>query len=461
MVDADQTFQRTAPKVAATRPMARIVSTKYTVAAGCIMVGTACADMLFGLNTIARVLIYAGAVGLAFVRGGFKIRMTARSSLFFLCGGLYILTAVVGRSVPNLVKSDIRNILVGFALLATLGLSDLTRAAWERFQLLAHRTVLLITTLGGILGLAKLLYYTHGGVIDRLMDPERGYPLGSSLQTDYNFYALPLLLGIFSAFWLMKKDQSSLWCTLALLCLPELILAVLLSGSRRGLITVFWAVPILIGWLVFHRRLAKLRQRGAGISWKVVLAGLCFVGVLCVLKLDSLTQFVNEVTSTDSFSGLKVRWRTFEEGTYSDSRMHYWTITLDRLRRFEPVEYVFGQGFGYVTDLGANPDASEDYPHNFVLSAMLYGGALQTGCLIGMVVVALLGLSLRGQGSGMFAAWSALVIFFLLTSANSFFSSEIAIFLTIFGLRVRRFGPNQGAVPLARARATHPARQVA
>src|ERR1039457_3913420 len=100
--------------------------------AGCILLGTACADMWFGIYTITRALIYIVAVALAFVGGGLKPRLTAVSSLFFLAGGLYILTALLYPPVPMLVRSDIRNILVGFAVSGTLGLSDLTPEAWER-----------------------------------------------------------------------------------------------------------------------------------------------------------------------------------------------------------------------------------------------------------------------------------------------------------------------------------------
>src|SRR5262249_40677997 len=157
--------------------------------------------------------------------------------------GLYILKALLCPPVPNLVKSDIRNILVGFALLTTLGLADLSRDGWNRFQVRLQRTVLIVAAIGAGLGLAKLLYYNQGGIIIRLMDPERGYPLGTSLVMDYNFYALPLLLGLVSAFWLLKRDGSSMWRALALLCLPALILAVLFSGSRRGLMVVVCTVP--------------------------------------------------------------------------------------------------------------------------------------------------------------------------------------------------------------------------
>jgi hypothetical protein len=346
--------------------------------------------------------------------------------------------------IPGLVKNDIRNILVGSAFLATLGLADLTREAWQRFQVWAHRTVIVVATVGALLGLAKLIYYNQGGVVNFLMDPERGYPLGSSLRTDYNFYALPLLLGVLSACWLMKRDLSSLWCTAGLLCLPVLVFAVLLSGSRRGLVTVFCAVPILSAWLIFGRRRARSGQAGAGISWKALLAGLAFAAVLCALKLDTLTRFASEAVSTDSFSALMTRWATFETGTYSDSRVHYWTVTINRLSHFAPLDCVIGQGFAYVTDLGAEPDVLEDYPHNFLLSAMLYGGAVQTGCLIVIVLIALTRLSRRSQNCGMLAAWFALVLIFLSTSCNSFFSSEMAVFLAVFGLGLRRFKPIKG-----------------
>jgi hypothetical protein len=140
------------------------------------------------------------------------------------------------------------------------------------------------------------------------------------------------------------------------------------------------------------------------------------------------------------------RWRTFEEGTVSDSRMHYWSITMERLSGLTPIEYVFGEGFAYVTDLGADPQLGEDYPHNFLFSSMLYGGLVQTTCLLFMLSLALARLSRRSQNNGMLALWFILVIFYLLTSCNSFFSAEIAVFLAVIGLSVRRFGPARKTV---------------
>jgi hypothetical protein len=417
-----------------------------TELAGCLMFGTACTNLWLEINTLIRASIYVIAVVLAFLGGGLKLRLTARSSFLFLSGGLFILTALLYPPVPILVRDDIRNIIVGWAFLSTLGLSDLTAEAWDRFQLRVHRTVMTVSTVGAVLGLAKLLYFIQGGIILALMDPERGYPLGTSLCMDYNFYSLPLLLGLLSAFWLMKRDQSSFWRTTALVCLPALAGAVLLSGSRRGLITVLCAVLILSAWLIFSSRRSHPGKRGAGISWKAVLAGLCLLAVLCVLKLDPLIKGVDDLTSARSFSDVMGRWRTFEEGTYSDSRMHYWTVALQRLSRFEPLDYAIGDGFGYVTDFGADPTSVEDYPHNFLLSSMFYGGLLQTLCLIAMVSVVLLRLSGRVPGAGMFAGWFVLVIFFLSTSCNSFFSSEIAVFLTVLGLGLKGSGQEQSGV---------------
>jgi hypothetical protein len=411
--------------------------------AGIVMIGTACTFMWFGIYTPTRAFFYIIAVALAFLGSGFKPHLTLPGSLFLLAGGLYIVKALLCPPVPRLVLSDIANILLGFAVLWTFALPDFTRETWECFQLKAHRTVLATSTVGAGLGLAKLAYYNQGGIVPVLMDPERGYPLGTSLRIDYNFYSLPLLLGILSAFWLMKKDNSSRWCTASLLCLPVLVSAVLLSGSRRGLITVLCVVPILSAWFAFSPRHTRPVPRGARISWKVVLTCGCLAVGFCILKLDPLTQFIKDLTSADSFSDIMGRWRTFEDGTYSDSRMHYWSIAMQRLSRFEPLDYVFGEGFAYVTDLGADPEIAEDYPHNFLLSSLLYGGLVQTACLVVMVSLALVRLSRRAQGSGMVAGWFVLVLFFLLTSCNSFFSSEIAVFLSIIGLGIKRFEPGR------------------
>jgi hypothetical protein len=395
--------------------------------------------MWLGIPTLARACIYIIAAAMALIGGGLKPRFSGSGALFFLSGGLYIVTALLYPPVPDLVKSDIRNVLVGMAFSSVLALSELTSQSWARLQLRIHRTILVVSTVGALLGLAKLIYYNVGGIVAPLMDADRGYPMGSSLTMDYNFYALPMLLGLLSSFWLMKRDNSPLWCNAALLCVPELICTVLLSGSRRGLITIICAVPVLTAWLMFSRRDCRHGERGSGLSWQAVAGSIFLVAVICVVKLDSLTEFVSDLTSADSFSEVTKRWETFHEGTYSDSRMHYWTITAQRLSRFTSMQYLFGEGFAYVTDLGADPDLVEDYPHNFLLSSLLYGGALQTVCLLTMLGVALACLARPTQHSGMLACWFIIVVIFLATSCNSFFSSEIAVFLTIIGLNVRRF----------------------
>jgi hypothetical protein len=395
--------------------------------------------MWLGVNTLVRAAAYLIAVALAFAGAGFKLRMPALGSLFLLAGGLYMLKAMLYPPIPMLVRSDIRNILVGSALLATLNLADLTPETWERFQLKAHRTVVSVATVGAVLGLAKFIYFIQGGIVTSLMDPERGYPLGSSLQQDYNFYSLPLLLGMFSAFWLIKRDPSSLWRTAALLCVPALLGAVLLSGSRRGLTVVIVATPLLLLWALLSGRRTHLPVNRGRIRWKTLGVGLALAAVIAVLKRDSLDDFASRFLSADSLVQITNRWETFEDGTYSDSRLNHWSITLDRLARFRPFQYLFGEGFAYVTDLGADPDAEEDYPHNFLLSSMLYGGLVQTVCLVLMLAMALSGLARRASGSGMLCAWFLLLLYFLSTSCNSFFSSEAAIFLAVVGLGVRRF----------------------
>ncbi len=397
--------------------------------------------MWLGIDTRVRALIYLIAVLLAFTAGGFRLRVSKPGALFFVCGGLYILTALFSSPVPELVKNDIRNILVGLACLATLNLSQMTRPAWKHLQRSAHRTVMVVSSVGAVLGLAKLIYFNAGGIVPWLLDNHGDYPMGSSLRIDYNFYSLPLLLGVLSAFWIIRHDSSSRWCTAALLSLPELIASVLLSGSRRGLLTIALGVPALVGWLVFSFRANRTRRQVLRIPWKWILTGLSLAVLCCILKADSLSAFFDDLTSADSFSRVMSRWETFENGTYSDSRVEYWTVALVRIGRFRPIQYVFGEGFDYITDLGATePDPVGDYPHNFLLSSMLYGGLVQTLILLMMVWLSWRRLWQRSQDSRMFALWFGLVLLFVATSLNSFFSSEIAVFLSVFGLSVRNLG---------------------
>jgi hypothetical protein len=245
---------------------------------------------------------------------------------------------------------------------------------------------------------------------------------------------------LFSAFYVMKRDPSSIWRTVALLCVPALVSAVVLSFSRRGLTTVVIATPLLVLWALLSSKKPHFAGNTPWIRWKTLAVVLVLLTGVGLWKLDALSEFYSGFSSADSLVTLTKRWQTFQDGTYSDSRLDHWSITMERLARFRPLQYLFGEGFAYVTDLGADPDVEEDYPHNFILSSMLYGGVLQTGCLLVMVIVAFSRLCRRATRSGMLTAWFLLILYFLMTSCNSYFSSETAVFLLVLGLGVRSFG---------------------
>src|SRR3974390_2082826 len=94
-----------------------------TELAGCVLVGTACAFMWVWVFTPARAVLYVIAMALAFVGGGFRIRLTTAAGLFFLVGGLFIIKALLYPPVPWLVLLVIGDILLGFAILPPLGMS--------------------------------------------------------------------------------------------------------------------------------------------------------------------------------------------------------------------------------------------------------------------------------------------------------------------------------------------------
>ncbi len=295
----------------------------------------------------------------------------------------------------------------------------------------AHVAVLLGVAVA-VIAQGKFMLLTQGVYIGSLYAADGMYPLGTSMHIDYNVFALGLLCALASAMWVRNRPDTDaamrLLCTAAV---PFLAVTVILSFSRRGVLLL---TGLFAAQFFFRRGAVSGYRRFVGIFpalAAMLLVGLILAGLLFEmhnpvyafaqnhLDLESLTARLQTIRQSDELTGSRMprfefAWIRFTE-EYSIAQM------------------LFGNGFSYLEDMGAAFDTSVgyDYPHNFLLSALLYGGLSQTLVLCALIVGALKYYGQHRSDFGPFLIMFVFSLFFGLTSSNSIYNVELLYLLLV------------------------------
>jgi hypothetical protein len=277
----------------------------------------------------------------------------------------------------------------------------------------------------GALGAAKLmLFVSRGQMLEFVSGASSGsYPWGTSLVSDYNFYALTILTAVLAGLFLCTGRRPMVQVVLAI-AIAGMIVVGFLAGSRR-----FWlAAPLLllmqVTWMI---------ARG-GLRRHVPLLGtlLALVVVAPMLILARMDQDLGGLLT----SGWDLQYRLstlLDSGTGfgMGARFELWYLAGDRLTGAVPW---VGSGFDYMRWFSCEfGDCSGDgYPHMPVLSAYLYGGVIAGAAVITLYVyTTTAGLRLMTHSTAV--AWLIFPLmaafFFAAISANGPFSIRSHIIL--------------------------------
>ena len=280
-----------------------------------------------------------------------------------------------------------------------------------------------------LLGLYKFELLAHDVEINLLVVADRPYPQGSSLVTDYNFFAFAMLVGTISSIFCIRRS-STLWGKIyhqAAFLISAVALA--LSGSRRGWVTEAVLMAALCGLIVLSMSRFPVNPRCRttyNLNPQHLRLGAAFLIVFCLAAvfLFAYLRFVDRA-SQDQTEGLRYRLLTLSDPAQAFApRSQRWEYSLQLLGDYSPQELLFGHGFDYLR-LFANRfkmDSIEDYPHNPVISAALYSGLPGALWVSSFLVVAGLRFYARRKDDPYFAILYAVALLFVLPSLNSLFS---------------------------------------
>lgn len=315
-------------------------------------------------------------------------RVTAMFAVHLLTLSAFLILALGQGAwgIPLAMRSDLihaMQALVTVPLIA--GMLGTHPRLSRRFLIDVARGVAVVGAGAALLGLAKLAFMTRGILVDSLFLADGRYPPGATLQQDYNQAALGLLIALCCALWLSSHATLGRWERLAFAAIsPVLGAAILLSTSRRGLLFLL----LLLSGLALAAMLRVFRRaRGGRIRLRLLTVVVATLGVGVGLRerarvVDWAETFLAVGASTSRLQEVTDR------GSLVSSRAPLTADAFNQLAGSYSVrDLMLGRGTTYLFEMGNafNSGSGVEYPHNFVLSAMLHGGLLLTLLMLGLV----------------------------------------------------------------------------
>lgn len=350
--------------------------------------------------------------------------------LYFLSCLIYVIHHLSGNQLYDHSTADSFNILWWSAFGAILifqvrqGVVD-----YEIFTNYVRKTVFFGCVIAAVLGLIKYYNILSGNFISSYYHNDI-LLIGSSLSLDYNLYSFGLSIGALLSLDLFTSDLSKKhFKILYILAIGVIVLSILLSGSRRGVLMSGFIIYCLVNIKLFKN---ARKQSELVLSFFIPIILILLINIywekisIFLLDSDLLDQSISRVLT------LK------EELESEDDRSIRFIWSFDVLTQRNGLEVFFGGGFDYLRLMGiAFSSETEDNPHNYLLSSLLYGG------IISFFLMILLTFELIFTSFKYHRIWYPIIlllIFFNLTSSNSLFS--LRLFPTLLLLMSLKFISN-------------------
>ena len=277
-----------------------------------------------------------------------------------------------------------------------------------KFQKYLILLVFLGSVTAAVLGLIKYVNILSGSILSTYYNQAGSLISGSSLSADYNVYALGLSISVvlsqnLNLFWVGKNWNKLFWISI-----PIVFLSILLSGSRRGILMVGFLLFILLS---YKKIFSAKNQKNLAF---LLFFPLTVLAVISYYWVD-LIAFLAESNLVDY--SIERIFTLGEELTAENERTTRFDWSLSYFLEYEGLQTFVGNGFGYLNEMGKVFSGEvEDNPHNFLYSALLYGGLFG---FVGMLIFILRMISAAFSYHRIWYPVVLLIIAFGLTSSNS------------------------------------------
>lgn len=304
---------------------------------------------------------------------------------------------------------------------------------YDLFHLYVRNIVFFGCCISALMGLLKYVNILSGRYLNSYYY-ENQLLQGSSLSSDYNLYSLGLTIGALLSIGLFKKNTKNLFKFLYILTIGIIILSILLSGSRRGVLMS----GFILFCLAYSSQILSAHKQ-------ITLVTTLFLPMIVLFLISNNWGKISEyLLSSDLFDQSITRVLTLKEELQTENeRTIRFSWCLDYFSGRTGVETIFGSGFEYLKMMGRSFSGElEDNPHNYLLSSLLYGGILS------LVISLLMSYELISISFNYHRIWYPVVLVVLafgLSSSNSLFALRIfPTLIFIMSLRIHKSNKSMG-----------------
>jgi lipopolysaccharide/colanic/teichoic acid biosynthesis glycosyltransferase len=296
------------------------------------------------------------------------------------------------------------------------------------------RVIWITSVLVAFIGIVKFVFQNYGVEI---FDSS---PWGTAINDDKNFYALYSFLGLIGLYPRIAGSNSIKKRLVSMLLVFVLITNIIFSFSPRSL---FLLLILFLGLVVFQF-VQLLRKRKQNL-YVLALNLLPLTALLFVVGFFSTTYYSKNNDDfqklTVNYFGEEIAHQLSADGDVSSAfPIDKWEYAIDYFQQKPWLMRIFGGGFDYLPVFGKefNGNAQiHDYPHNPVLSSLLYSGIVGAVFAVFFLMVALYYSLIYFSRHPLFSMMLLVCSMFVLFSGNSLFSVPIFLFLFSLAFLVR------------------------
>jgi hypothetical protein len=254
--------------------------------------------------------------------------------LLILTAFLLLTGNIISGKIIFFAVKEVLNAIVILLFALTIFLVVKSNDSYERFTEVIIKQILISAIIVSVLGLIKYVLQLTGINLSLIIP---NFQFGTSLNTDYNFNALFSLLGIQSLLFFSEKINKSKF----ILFLLILVINIIFSGSRRGLVFLFFTFIILTFWFLSKYR--KLRITAISVGVFLILSFLFLLIYLShgpgnyIDKNKSLDQ-LKSTPARKTVSQIGFRYFTFINSEKSSYDFYLDLFAPDRYKGFTDPE---------------------------------------------------------------------------------------------------------------------------
>lgn len=256
------------------------------------------------------------------------------------------------------------------------------------------------------------------------------YAFGTSLSSDNNMFSLAMFVGFILSITGLSKSQNFKLRVYYLLSSLTITGAICFSGSRRAFLMMM-LVYAIVAFKYFKNVLSRKYTHIKLIVTSYIAIWVVIFGVIFTVYSDfDISKVANDPqirTTIERFSSIGKD----NIGESFNPRVERWAYSLELFGSLSLPEQLFGSGFNYVSAFSDKYNLEiEDYPHNPILSAILYSGIIGSLFLLLLFIATLYYLIKYKKLIGFELGIIYVVTFiYMMISGNSLFSYKLFIFL--------------------------------